>query len=170
MGEEREPAVIADAGPLIHLHEPGALPLLGTFPLINITQAVWDEVVTSGRVPESNLSVFQFQRHQVTAQAVDELRAAFPDVSLQQGELHSLVLCRQLAPAVLLTDDLAAREAAKLMNIQPVGSLGLIVRAFHRGRITIDEAKQLLEQLYSVSSLFVTRTIVDLAIEQLDAK
>jgi hypothetical protein len=53
------------------------------------------------------------------------------------------------------------------MAIRPVGSLGVIVRAYYLGRLSQSEAEEAVERLYSVSTLFVSRTIVDLAIAQL---
>ena len=73
----------------------------------------------------------------------------------------------KLAVPVLLTDDLAVRRAAKALGLTPVGSSGIIAKAHQMGRIFIDTAEHHLRQLYSVSSLFVTQAIVDLAIEQM---
>jgi predicted nucleic acid-binding protein len=50
------------------------------------------------------------------------------------------MLCSMLGVPVLLTDDLAARDAAKVLGLTPVGSLGIIARACQMGRITTDEA------------------------------
>jgi hypothetical protein len=49
----------------------------------------------------------------------------------------------------------------------PVGSLGVVVRAYHQGDITLDDAERYIMALYDISSLFVTRALVDVAIEQL---
>jgi predicted nucleic acid-binding protein len=68
---------------------------------------------------------------------------------------------------VLLTDDLAVRRAAKALSLTPVGSLGVIAKAYRIGRISLAAAERHLRELYTVSSLFVTQTIVDLAIERL---
>jgi predicted nucleic acid-binding protein len=68
---------------------------------------------------------------------------------------------------VLLTDDLAVREAAKRLRLTPVGSLGVIVRAYRVGQLSLADAERHLTDLYAVSSLFVTQAIVELAIEQL---
>jgi len=51
--------------------------------------------------------------------------------------------------------------------LTPVGSLGVVVRAYHLGCISLIEAERYMADLYDVSSLFITRTIVELAIEQL---
>jgi len=68
---------------------------------------------------------------------------------------------------MLLTDDMAVRDAARRLHIVPVGSLGIVVSAFKRKEITLQEAERYIGDLYDVSSLFVTRVIAELAIEQL---
>jgi predicted nucleic acid-binding protein len=73
---------------------------------------------------------------------------------------------RRIKP-VLLTDDLAVRDTARRFGLIPVGSLGVVVRAYRVGDISLEDAEQHLADLYDVNSLFVTRAIVDLAIEQL---
>jgi hypothetical protein len=50
-----------------------------------------------------------------------------------------------------------------------VGSLGVIAKAYRLGHVSQAEAERHMTNLYDVSSLFVTRTIVELAIEQLRA-
>jgi predicted nucleic acid-binding protein len=75
--------------------------------------------------------------------------------------------CSKLRVPVLLTDDLAVRRAAKAIGLTPVGSLGIVARAHYLGRIAREAAEKYLQELYTVSSLFVTQTIVDLAIERL---
>lgn len=68
---------------------------------------------------------------------------------------------------VLIPDDLAVRQVAKALELTPIGSLGVIVKAHRSGRITRDEAQFHLRRLAVVSSLFVTPAIVDLAIDRL---
>lgn len=48
-----------------------------------------------------------------------------------------------------------------------MGSLGNIAKAYRLGHISLADAEQRMMSMYDVSSLFVTRTIVDLAIEEL---
>ncbi|RME47195.1 MAG: hypothetical protein D6791_06490 [Chloroflexi bacterium] len=86
---------------------------------------------------------------------------------LHAGEVECLCLCRQMAIPILLTDDLAVRETAKRLGLIPVGSLGIVVRAYQVGEIHLEDAERHLMDLYDISSLFVTRAIVELAVEQL---
>ena len=51
--------------------------------------------------------------------------------------------------------------------VRPVGSLGIVVRGHKEGVLTYSEAEKSLIALYEESTLFVTQTIVEIAIEQL---
>jgi hypothetical protein len=51
-----------------------------------------------------------------------------------------------------------------------VGSLGVVVKAYRLERISQSDAERYISGLYDVSSLFVTREIVEQAIEQLVAQ
>ena len=59
---------------------------------------------------------------------------------LQDGELECICLCQQIGVTTLLTDDLAVRKAAKRLRLTPVGSLGVVVRAYRLGRISLTDA------------------------------
>jgi predicted nucleic acid-binding protein len=86
---------------------------------------------------------------------------------LHQGETECLCLCQNQQIDVILTDDLAVRDAANKLDIMPVGSLGVIVKAYREKTIKLPQAEKYLLELYETSSLFVTRTIVELVIEEL---
>jgi predicted nucleic acid-binding protein len=157
-------AAVADTGPLIHLAEVGCLPLLAIFEELHIPEGVWHEAARPSTIRE----VLTFlKRHVLTSTEITKFTLDHGLERLQAGERESLLLCRKLAVPVLLTDDLAVRRAAKALDLTPVGSLGVITRAHEMGRVATDVAEQHLRALYTVSSLFVTSTIVDLAIERL---
>jgi predicted nucleic acid-binding protein len=159
---------VADAGPLIHLREVECLSLLTVFDAIHAPDAVWQETADSGRVPEvALLSLEIIHRHSLLGSEVTRYAQANGLETLHGGERESLYLCRQIGVPILLTDDLAVREACKRLALTPVGSLGIVARAYRMGKLSLAEAERSIEALYDVSTLFVTRTIVDLAIEQL---
>jgi predicted nucleic acid-binding protein len=159
---------VADAGPLIHLTEIGCLPLLRIFETVHVPDAVWSETVEQGRVQEADvLKVSNIRRHSLPQTPVTQFIQQSGLQDLQAGERECLYLCQQMGVPILLTDDLAVREAAKHLNLTPVGSLGIVARAYRLGYLSLSDAERHIANLYDVSSLFVTRTIVDLAIEQL---
>lgn len=167
MGAEVRPA-IADAGPLIHLHEIECLSFLQLFSVLHIPNAVWQETIGQGRMPPRQIeSLDNVRRHAESAKEVQTFinQEALDD--LQYGEQACLWLLAQQEASLVLTDDLAVREAVKEQGGTPVGSLGIVVRAYRAGWTDLDEAERLLRRLHADSTLFVTEAIVDLAIEQL---
>ncbi|NTU62632.1 MAG: hypothetical protein HGB05_04350 [Chloroflexi bacterium] len=166
MGAGDEVAVV-DAGPLIHLAEIDALHVLTVFGKLHLPQAVWAETVEQGRVSADRLAHLQITRHALSLLEVAQFSQMRAWTALHLGEQECLLLGKQLNVPLLLTDDLAARDAAKRLSLKPVGSLGVIVRAYRHGLVPLTDAERFLSELYSVSSLFVTRDIVEIAIQQL---
>lgn len=168
MGQASVEAAVADAGPLIHLWEIQALLLLNFIEKLYVPLAVWLEVTAPNRVPEADLQQIGNLERQATSQkAVTRFVQSEKLQELHSGEHESLYLCQQKSIPLILTDDLAVRETAKRLGLTPVGSLGIVARAYHTGMIPLKEAEKFIFALQDISSLFVTRTIVELAVEGL---
>lgn len=164
MGNEEIIIAVADAGPLIHLSEIGCLTLLHVFDAIHIPHAVWLEIGEHSKNISEKLRVI---RHNLSKPQISRFVNENGLEKLHSGEMECLYLCKQLNLSILLTDDLAVREAAKSLQITPVGSLGIVIKAYKNTKITRSEAERHIIDLYEISSLFVTRTIVELVIEQM---
>jgi len=133
VGSGRLKAAVADAGPLIHLTEIGYLPLMSVFEALHIPDAVWQETVSQGLVsPGDIFGLHTVHLHSVAQPEVTRFVQKIGLESLNDGERECLYLCQQIGVSTLLTDDLAVREAAKSLNLTPVGSLGIVVRAYLR--------------------------------------
>lgn len=163
MGSRRLIAV-ADTGPLIHLAEIESLLLLSIFDELHVPEAVRDEAKKPATVQEFLKSC---QIHSLSVSRVTSFIHDQRLQSLQKGECESLCLCEELSIDLILTDDLAVRKIAQKLGLTPIGSLGVIVKAQKLGRISLAEAENLLIRLQDVSSLYVTRAIVEMAIERL---
>jgi len=162
--------VVTDAGPLIHLAEIDGLSLLTIFERLHLPKAVWLETVVKQRVSADDLlRLGNLQTHTLFQAEVTQFCQQHSLTNLHIGEKECFYLCAWLKVPTLLTDDLAARNAAKSLNLTPVGSLGIVVNAYQRGHISLAEAERYLIDLYGVSSLYVTKAIVQLAIKQLSA-
>lgn len=159
---------VTDAGPLIHLAEIDSLALLLIFDALHVPDAVWLECIRPGRVPEEALQrLTNLQHHFLESAEVSEFVVGQNLTQLDVGEQEALCLTHKLGTSVLLTDDLAVRDTAKRLGLRPIGSLGIVVRAYQRELITLSEAEKRIAALYFTSSLFVTWAIVEIAIEQL---
>jgi predicted nucleic acid-binding protein len=161
-------AAVTDAGPLIHLAEIGCLNILSIFGNLHVPEAVWSETVECGRTPgEDLLKSSKVKRHTIPQEDITGFIEKNNLKDLHSGECECLYLSRQIDIPILLTDDLAVREAAKQLKLFPVGSLGIVAKAYRQGKIPMADAQRHMLDLYEVSSLFVTKVIVEMAIEQL---
>ncbi|WP_082224628.1 nucleic acid-binding protein [Halolamina rubra] len=147
---------VADAGPIIHLAEVDAMALLDTVDELILPETVRSEL-RAGGVPEG------FADLTVEAVSVDEA-VLQSRTDLDEGETAALTVARN-RDAVLLTDDLAAREAAKASDVEVHGSIGVVALAFGRERLREEQAVDLMRSLQTETSLFVTEAVVEHGIE-----
>lgn len=151
-------AAVSDTGPLIHLAEIDSLELLSAFDRLYVPEPVYRELERGG-VPDG-LPVLSFER------VVPEELLPQTD-ELDAGERAALAVAKE-HDAILLTDDLAARESASERGIDVHGSLGVIARAHAEGLVDRDDAASLMRALQRETSLFVTDTIIERGIRLLD--
>lgn len=171
MGVGELKSVVVDAGPIIHLEEIGCLTYLRIFSSLHVPDAVWGETVGHGHLSTEELNGLEnLRRYTLDHAEVERFIKQNKCEYLDSGEQECLFLCDKIGVPLILTDDLAVRDTAARLNIIPVGSLGIVIRTYRSGEITLQEARGKLNDLYDVSSLFVTRDIVEMAIEQLHKK
>jgi len=60
-----------------------------------------------------------------------------------------------------LTDDLDARTVANVHGVEAHGTVGIILRAFREKIISKEKAIEKLNGLYAISSLFITKDLID---------
>lgn len=160
---------ISNAGPLIHLDEIGKLDIMAVFDRLFVSGAVFTEATATGRVDEHQLQVLpNLDVYSVEVAEIAALRNELADFDLQEGELSALCLCRSLSIPLLLTDDLETRRAAKLLGIEPHGTVGVLVYACRAGRLTLTQTKEAIQNLLDKSTLFLTPVIVEQAIAELE--
>lgn len=142
--------------------------LLRLFTNLYIPNTVWQEATSSGRVSPAELQALpNIRRCDLSPEGVTQFARGNSLTHLHAGECESLYVCIEDKVSLLLTDDLAVRDAAKSLGLTPVGSLGVIVSAYRVRMITIPVAEQYIFDLQDISSLFVTRAIVELALESI---
>lgn len=148
---------IADTGPIIHLDEIDALQLLSVVDTLLIPQTVYEEL-NVGTVPPT-LNDIEYQLVEADANRLT--------VDLDPGETAALSVASEQS-AVLLTDDLAARDAAESLEVEVHGSIGVIVLAYTRDEITKLKAGDLIRALQTETSLFITDAVVERGISLLN--
>lgn len=86
--------------------------------------------------------------------------------TLRHGEREALALCLDFAIDMLLTDDTAARLAAKSLNITSHGTLGLLLRAVRQRSRTSSEILELLAAIPQQTTLHIRSSLLNEVIEK----
>lgn len=155
--------VVADAGPILHLHWIGCLSWGLPPASIHVVEQVWLEITQ--HAPEA-LDDPRLRREPVV-DTDPTLQAKF---SLQLGETAAIAFALQHPASLLLTDDDAARRACVSVGLAAVGTIGLILEAARSKRVPLHEARQALEHLPNKGRLHVTRELLARAIAALSTR
>ncbi len=158
--------IVCDAGPLIHLDEIGCLDLLSNFSCVLIPEAVWQEVVYH------RPSVFQqpflsFEKAKIADEISAELEALKRLFALHSGEIEALQLAYETEFSILLTDDSAARLAAKNLSLPAHGTIGILLRAIRCHQRSRKEVIALLRSLPETSTLHIKPILLNEIIEEI---
>jgi predicted nucleic acid-binding protein len=156
--------VVLDAGPLIHLDELDCIGLLDDFGELVVPTAVWSEV--SQHRPSAFSAGIVFQMVPATHTFSPEQNALVQTLNLHEGEREALCIALAHPGALLLTDDAAARLAARNLGIAAHGTIGVLFRAIRRGRKTGREVADLLRSTPVLSTLHIRRSLLDEFIQQ----
>ena len=142
--------LVADTGPVLHLHEAGALHLL---PLIGETflpPLVAAEL--RPRIPAlPKWAKVQVLSSTAQGRAAEWRRAGL----LHGGEAEALALARESKADWFLTDDAAARLMAESLNVEVHGSIGVVLWAAANRLVNKSEAELFLTGLEK-SSLWMS--------------
>ena len=159
--EENSVAAVCDAGPLIHLSEIGQADLLSQFTPLLVPELVRQEAISF--IQPADLSIKVVPVSDADREGTSGLILA----KIDAGELDCLALCLRDKHLLFLTDDLMARKEASRLGVPVHGSVGIIVRAFRAGPLTLPQADEALGALGECRSLFISKTIMELGREQL---
>lgn len=120
--------VVINTSPLIVLFKSNLADLLPQlFTEIIITTAVWNEVVEAGKTDISSQQLPQVTwAKQVAISTVSPIISAW---SLDRGESEVLSFAWENKDYRAIIDDAAARKTARTLNIQMLGTLGVLLLA-----------------------------------------
>jgi len=158
--------VIADAGPIIHLDELACIDILTDFGRVIVPEAVWLEV--QHHRPQSLVSANTLLFRQPARHFSPLVNALAPLYTLHVGEQEALHLCLEFTNSLLLTDDTAARLAAKSLGVSAHGILGLLVRAIRQQSRSKSEVLELLRSIPTLTSLHIRLSLLDEVIKEVE--
>jgi predicted nucleic acid-binding protein len=151
--------VVCDAGPLIHLDELASLRLLCDFPSVLVPEVVWAEAERH-RPQIFDLPNPPFVRARPQHPPRPALTALSRLMPLHAGETHALQIADEVGADLLLTDDTAARLAARELQLSVHGTLGILLRAIRRGQRSAREVLDLLRAIPERSTLHIKPSLL----------
>lgn len=158
--------VVSDAGPLIHLDELQCIDLLSDFSEVWVPATVAQEALQH-RPELRKAPAFESFRCPADRPNHPDLKLLARSFGLHRGEMAALTLLRHLPSGIFLTDDAAARLAAKSLGYRTHGTIGLLLRAIRRHLRSRDEVIEILEELPDRSSLHIQKALLEEVLEQL---
>ncbi|GIV80187.1 MAG: hypothetical protein KatS3mg050_4581 [Litorilinea sp.] len=151
-------SAVCDSGPLTHLWQIKMWPVFGTFETLHVAEQVSLEV--SGHLDldrMTDLASCALHIHAVSEQEVELTQRTFPlEVVLQYPDWATLTLARRLTPDLVLTDDLDLRRALEAQGQVPMGSVGLLLRAYKAGLLNTDALNRAIDALFVHSTLYLS--------------
>lgn len=143
--------VVADTGALISLAHVNLISLIEkVFGKFYIPQAVWDELQNYDN-PELDQEIFNDLKHRVKRIKTKNHLMMMMDY----GESESVILYEELQADYLLIDDNKARIIAESLDVNCIGTIGLLIKAKQKGLIV--ELKPIFEKWIATGRYFSKR-------------
>jgi predicted nucleic acid-binding protein len=158
--------VVADTGPLLHLHEIDAAHLLGHFGTIHVTPTVLTEL--ERHAPGCFGNMPDWWVPSAPSSAAQELGSRWIDSGLlDSGEAEALAFAQEIHADCFITDDSAARTLGESLGIQVRGTLGIVIHAAATGQMDRAEAESKLSDLEHRSTLWMSARVRHAALQAL---
>lgn len=152
---------MCDTGPILHLHEAGALNVLAGVADVVVLRVVQDELKELIPGWRRRRPRWLLVRRLSSEQRNDPILRQLAR-ELGAGEAEAIALARLLEADWLLTDDAEARVIAQLVGLEVHGSLGVILWGPASGRLGEAEAAAALNRLRR-SSLWISTAVFEAA-------
>jgi predicted nucleic acid-binding protein len=149
--------VVADTGPLLHLHEADALQFLPLVGEISVTPLILAELRMNAPPLWLTTPVW-LKIHNLTS-AMQQQASAWQHAGLLHGgESEALALAQAIKPDWFITDDAAARLMAESLGIEVHGSIGVVLWMAAKKLVNQTQAETCLTGLEK-SSLWVSSKV-----------
>jgi predicted nucleic acid-binding protein len=151
--------IVTDTGPLLHLHQVGAMHLLAHLGSIQVTPMVWSEL--QRHAPSLAISGLPawLSLAQPSAAAMSQANQWVNAQVLHAGEAEALAHARETQADIFLTDDTAARTMGESLGIHVRGSLGVVLFAAASGHLEKAACLQILTALEMQSTLWMSAKV-----------
>ncbi len=151
--------IVSDAGPLIVLLKTNKLSILKElFEIVSVPIAVYNEITAKEQEKELFLKIEWIKPAKIKKDNDYKLLEQLVD----KGEAEAIILAKELKSS-LLADDAKARKYAILLNVEVIGTLGLLKLAKNRGVIPSVKAaiEDMLAEGYYIDGRLIAKLLED---------
>lgn len=162
--------VVADTGPILHLSEIHQLSFLNIFSTIFISDLVHKELKGFG-IPTTKLSMQGIHPIKVidtNEKEIDRFFEHLKDYRVDCSDLSTIVVAKEKRITTIITDDLELRKAIESYGLRPVGTIGVIMKAYKKGVIGNKKLlEQVIDMLFDQSSLYISPVFKGLVLDMI---
>jgi hypothetical protein len=151
--------IVSDASPLIQFSKVNKLPLLKKlFKTIIVPEAVFKEITAK----EHEKTIFEKTGWIKTKNIENTDLTRLLEQLVDRGEAEAIILAKEL-DAPLIVDDAKARKYAGLLDVEVIGSLGVLKLAKNRGLITSvkEVIADMLSEGYYIEKKLIAKILQD---------
>lgn len=149
---------ISDTGPILHLNEIDRLDSLNIFERLFVTGLVANELNSYG------IDVLKLDlKTSVSLVDVDNEKQ-FQEISklitkpIHPADTEVFILARDRNYSIpVLTDDLTLRRQLEQQGALVIGTIGILVKAYHNGLMNREDLDGAIDSLFEESTLFISR-------------
>ena len=102
--------------------------------------------------------------------AYAELPSDIASLPLDTGEKEAIYLATCVPGSLVLLDDLKAREEAKARKLAVKGTIGIMVRAYRNGLVTLDDLETIFEAIIAIDDIWIAPRLCYEVINRLKAE
>jgi len=151
--------IVSDASPLIVFLKIDKLSVLKSlFQTVSVPKAVYEEITAK----EQEKAIFDKAEWIKTTIVENTDLINLLEKLIDKGEAEAIILAKELK-TTLIVDDAKARKYAKLLNVEIIGTLGVLKMAKNRG--VIPSVKEVISDMvaegYYIEDTLITKILED---------
>lgn len=148
---------ISDTGPILHLSEIDKLFGLNVFDRLYIPELVRDELRRYGLDARELTVSARISIVPVSQERGEEVFRYVRQLCIHPADAEVFILAQDESfSKIVLTDDMELRQQLELRGALVVGSVGILVRAYHKGLMKRDDLDQAIDALFKESTLHLS--------------
>lgn len=149
--------------------------LAGLYKEVQMPRSVYDEVVVQGfaRGAPDALTVHLFwqRRDWPIVDVPDTVLSNYtPPVMLDPGETEVLAWAQTFASALVLLDDEEARVEARRLKLEVCGTLGVFVRSFRKGLLSLEQTELSIRELGARPDIWIGSKLCERVLASLHSR